>query len=230
MARHGGELRRGDRARLRRHGVSWRPQEIDIGGGFPAPRDPTSPTGAAAAPIGEYAHGGRRHARRPSCRTADSTRLGSHSRSSRAARSTPTPACISPRCADSSASTRRWRGRGSRPTPPRCSGRPPDRTRPFPAGGGLPRRPAGTGDCGYRRHVVRFRRARAADRAPGGRGERRDRVSGHRRLPGRLRQQLERAAAPRARCWCMATEAEWIKRPETVDEVFARDLVPERLR
>lgn len=33
----------------------WRPQEIDIGGGFPAPRDPTSPTGAAAAPIGEYA-------------------------------------------------------------------------------------------------------------------------------------------------------------------------------
>ena len=25
-------------------------------------------------------------------------------------------------------------------------------------------------------------------------------------------------------------EAEWIKRPETVDEVFARDLIPERLR
>jgi diaminopimelate decarboxylase len=33
----------------------WRPQEIDIGGGFPAPHDPTSPTGADAAPIAEYA-------------------------------------------------------------------------------------------------------------------------------------------------------------------------------
>ena len=33
----------------------WRPQEIDVGGGFPAPHDPTSPTGAAAAPIRDYA-------------------------------------------------------------------------------------------------------------------------------------------------------------------------------
>ena len=33
----------------------WRPQEIDVGGGFPAPHDPTSPTGATAAPIGDYA-------------------------------------------------------------------------------------------------------------------------------------------------------------------------------
>ncbi len=33
----------------------WRPQEIDVGGGFPAPRDPTSPTGSAAAPIAEFA-------------------------------------------------------------------------------------------------------------------------------------------------------------------------------
>jgi diaminopimelate decarboxylase len=33
----------------------WRPAELDVGGGFPAPRDPTSPTGAPAAPIADYA-------------------------------------------------------------------------------------------------------------------------------------------------------------------------------
>ncbi len=33
----------------------WRPQEIDVGGGFPAPHDPTSPTGSDAAPIADYA-------------------------------------------------------------------------------------------------------------------------------------------------------------------------------
>ena len=33
----------------------WRPQEIDVGGGFPAPHDPTSPTGSDAAPIATYA-------------------------------------------------------------------------------------------------------------------------------------------------------------------------------
>jgi diaminopimelate decarboxylase len=33
----------------------WRPAELDVGGGFPAPRDPTSPTGAPAAAIGDYA-------------------------------------------------------------------------------------------------------------------------------------------------------------------------------
>ena len=29
----------------------WRPRELDIGGGFPSPRDPTSPAGAAAPPL-----------------------------------------------------------------------------------------------------------------------------------------------------------------------------------
>jgi diaminopimelate decarboxylase len=33
----------------------WRPAELDVGGGFPAPHDPTSPTGAPAAPIAGYA-------------------------------------------------------------------------------------------------------------------------------------------------------------------------------
>ncbi len=33
----------------------WRPAELDVGGGFPAASDPTSPTGAAAAPIADYA-------------------------------------------------------------------------------------------------------------------------------------------------------------------------------
>jgi diaminopimelate decarboxylase len=34
----------------------WRPGELDVGGGFPARRDPTSPDGSAPAAIEEYAH------------------------------------------------------------------------------------------------------------------------------------------------------------------------------
>ena len=34
---------------------AWRPRELDIGGGFPAPRDPTHPRRAAAKNIEEYA-------------------------------------------------------------------------------------------------------------------------------------------------------------------------------
>ena len=33
----------------------WRPLEIDIGGGFPSPRDPTNPSRTAAAPLERYA-------------------------------------------------------------------------------------------------------------------------------------------------------------------------------
>lgn len=33
----------------------WRPLEIDIGGGFPSPRDPTHPSRTAAAPLERYA-------------------------------------------------------------------------------------------------------------------------------------------------------------------------------
>jgi len=33
----------------------WRPLELDIGGGFPSPRDPTHPTKAAAAPFESFA-------------------------------------------------------------------------------------------------------------------------------------------------------------------------------
>jgi diaminopimelate decarboxylase len=33
----------------------WRPLELDIGGGFPAPRDPTSPSRMAAAPLERFA-------------------------------------------------------------------------------------------------------------------------------------------------------------------------------
>ena len=35
--------------------VPWRPRELDIGGGFPAPRDPTHPRRAAASDIDVYA-------------------------------------------------------------------------------------------------------------------------------------------------------------------------------
>ncbi|HUZ84970.1 MAG TPA: alanine racemase [Gaiellales bacterium] len=33
----------------------WRPGELDVGGGYPSPRDPTAPDGAAPAAIEEYA-------------------------------------------------------------------------------------------------------------------------------------------------------------------------------
>ena len=33
----------------------WRPRELDIGGGFPAPRDPTHPDRREAQPIDRYA-------------------------------------------------------------------------------------------------------------------------------------------------------------------------------
>ena len=35
----------------------WRPRELDIGGGFPAPRDPTDPDRRPAQPIDRYAEG-----------------------------------------------------------------------------------------------------------------------------------------------------------------------------
>ncbi len=34
---------------------AWRPRELDVGGGFPAPRDPTAPSGRPAEPIARYA-------------------------------------------------------------------------------------------------------------------------------------------------------------------------------
>ena len=42
-------------AELCRAWAPWRPRELDIGGGFPAPRDPTHPARLPAAPIEQYA-------------------------------------------------------------------------------------------------------------------------------------------------------------------------------
>jgi diaminopimelate decarboxylase len=42
-------------AELAESWAPWRPLELDIGGGFPSPRDPTSPKRAAAAPLDRYA-------------------------------------------------------------------------------------------------------------------------------------------------------------------------------
>ena len=42
-------------AELCRAWAPWQPRELDIGGGFPAPRDPTHPARLPAAPIEQYA-------------------------------------------------------------------------------------------------------------------------------------------------------------------------------
>lgn len=42
-------------ARCCRAWGGWRPGELDVGGGYPSPRDPTAPDGAAPATIEEYA-------------------------------------------------------------------------------------------------------------------------------------------------------------------------------
>ena len=53
----------------------WRPGEIDVGGGYPAPRDPTG-SGAQAPPIEAIAEQAHRARCAPACRRPGSTRRG----------------------------------------------------------------------------------------------------------------------------------------------------------
>jgi hypothetical protein len=92
-------------AALREAWDGWEPAEIDVGGGFPLPRDPTGRTLARRAdapappPLERYAEaiGARWSA---SCARRGSTRPGARSRSSPGGRSTATRAAPHPRARD----------------------------------------------------------------------------------------------------------------------------------
>ena len=86
------------------------------------------------------------------------------------------------------------------------------------------------GRAGRRRRLLVRLRPAGTPGAPARRGAwRHARVPRHRRLRGCLRSQLQRPAeaGDRAR---ERREAEIVRRAETIDDVFARDVVPERLR
>ena len=70
----------------------------------------------------------------------------------------------------------------------------------------------------------------ARRRAAAGRARRRARLPRHRRLPGRRAPPTSTRCPGRGRRWSRGDEAELIRRHETLEDVFARDLIPERLR
>ena len=236
LARVRGQRRRDRRPSSRGAWDGWQPRELDLGGGYAAPRDPNT--------LGLRRRHRRSRWRRPSRTSSRRSRAACaraspdacrwpawRSRSSRAARCTPTRASISRASSISSGSASRSRGAGSRPTRPRCScSTCSSSTAAFPSSSAT-------------RMSASPRRARStSSAAPAASTCSRGRCACPQRSIGDTLAFLDTGAyedacaanfnaLPRpAIVLVSGSDAEIVRRAETIEDVFARDVVPERLR
>ncbi len=179
----------------------WQPRELDLGGGYAAPRDPNTwiHGGDVDAAARARDRGRRRGARERPARRARRSRAAGRRRARdragpRAARRHRHPPHARRQPQGSSAS--RSRGAGSRPTRPRCScstcssSTAASRSSPPTRMGEPPAEPVDVVgcSCGFDVLAPQVRLPAVGDR-------RHARVPRHGRLRGRLRGQLQRAAA-----------------------------------
>ncbi len=214
----------------------WQPRELDLGGGYAAPRDPN--TWVHGGDIAERRtpaiEDGRRCARERAAsrprRPRPAGRRGARDRAgplvARRHRHPP-HARRQPQAAARAARLALGRDGHDRDVP----ARPARRALPLPRRRGHAHgRAAGSSPS-----TSSAARAASTSLAPPGaparrRARRHARVPRHGRLRGCVRGQLQCAAAAGGRARERRSGAEIVRRAETIEDVFARDVIPERLR
>ena len=213
----------------------WQPREIDLGGGYAAPRDPNTWVhgGDLAAAAGARGRGRRRGARERSARgrrrARAAGRRGARDRAGTLAARRhrhPPHARRQSQAAARAARVALGRDRHDRDVP----ARPARRALPLPGRGrhshGRAAR-ASRSTSSAARAASTCSRARCACRPSS--SATRWRFSTPAPTRTAARPTSMRCRGPRS-CSSAATGAEIVRRAETIEDVFARDLVPERLR